>query len=119
MTTLSETIALHIEELSYADLPLTVSDKVKLSILDLLGAAMNGSKTKESEYLVKAIGKMGSCGKRGANIWGWKTKASLPMAALANGTSAHAREMDDWGCGLHPGAALLRAAGAPRRALDH
>jgi 2-methylcitrate dehydratase PrpD len=43
-------------------------------------------------------------------IWGTNARASVPVAALVNGTTAHALELDDIGGGGHPGTFVVGSA---------
>ncbi len=105
MATIAESLARFIADLRFDDLPPEVVDKAKMAILDTFGVALTGSQTPESRAIAKAVAKFDE-GTR-ATVWGHGAKASVPMAALVNGTSAHARELDDWGAGLHSGAVVV------------
>lgn len=108
MATIAATLASYLEGLAFADLPPEVTNRAKQSVLDTVGVALAGSQTEESKSVVSAVGKID--GGTGATVWGHGTRAAIPMAALINGTSAHARELDDWGGGLHPGAVVVTTA---------
>lgn len=115
MTTISQILASHLQTLSFESLPSEVVEKTRMAVLDLLGAALDGSQSEESSYLNNALARLDQG--QGGTIWGRGTEASYPMAALANGTAAHARELDDWGGGLHPGAVCIPTAIAAAECL--
>lgn len=105
MATIAQTLASYLEDLAFDDLPREVVERAKNSVLDTLGAALCGSLTEESKSIGNAVRKFDEGS--GATVWGQGMRASIPMAGLINGTSAHARELDDWGGGLHPGAVIV------------
>ena len=77
----------------YADIPATVIDKVKLSILDGLGVCLHGATlpwTQKVRDVVLADG-----GKPIASVWGSGARVGLTGAVLVNSTAGHAFEMDD------------------------
>jgi 2-methylcitrate dehydratase PrpD len=84
------------------------------ALLDTLGAALAGTTAPESQIVNRAIVTQ-SGGE--APVWGTALLLSAGQAALANGTAAHALEVDDFGgCG-HSGAVVIPAvlAAASRR----
>lgn len=105
MVTIAQSLASFLEKLTFHDLSDEVVLKAKMAVLDTLGAALAGSRTPESESMVRAVTRFDE-GERAA-LWGHGMRASIPTAALVNGTSAHARELDDWGAGLHSGAVVI------------
>ena len=108
MDSVAQTLASYLKGIAFDDLPVEVIDKAKKAVLDTLGAALVGSQTEESKSIANAVRKFD--GGTGATVWGHGMRASIPMAGLINGTSAHARELDDWGGGLHPGAVIVPTA---------
>ena len=90
-----------------ADLPPEVSRRAKLGVLDTVGAALFGSMAQELSALRKATQVYGGSGT--ATVWGSAEHTSVQLAALLNGTAAHATELDDFGGGGHPGAVIVPA----------
>ena len=77
----------------FADLPATVVERVKLSLLDGLGVCLHGSTLPWTERLRDVVLEDG--GKPLASIWNNGTKVGLTSAVLVNSTAGHAFEMDD------------------------
>jgi 2-methylcitrate dehydratase PrpD len=107
-TTLSGHLAAFVAGLRYEQLPRDVVDRAKSAVLDTLGASLAGVATPEGRRTVAALN---ACAPGDlCTIWGSRVRAGVPGAALANGTHAHARELDDYGgCG-HSGAVVVPAA---------
>ena len=81
---------------------------VKLAILDLISCCVAGSGS-DSARVVSDWAQETS-GRRDAVIVGTALRASAPLAALANGTSAHALDFDDVSMRMiHPSATLVPA----------
>lgn len=99
-----------ISAMTYERLPPEVVGKAKECILDSLGAALGGSRAAGMDGLVQAVARYGSRGR--AAIWGTCARAAVPMAALINGTMAHALELDDVHreAKAHAGAVVVPAA---------
>jgi len=70
-----------------------VFDRARYFLLDYLGVATRGSLTESSAPVYKMIGRIGANGS--ATIIGTGVRTSAGYAALANGTAAHAIELDD------------------------
>jgi 2-methylcitrate dehydratase PrpD len=87
-------------------------------LLDLIGVALAGSRQPSSPPAVDVAVRLGGVGK--ASIVGTRHKTSAVWAALANGTAAHAVELDDvtTESSLHPGVAVIPAAFALAEDLD-
>jgi 2-methylcitrate dehydratase PrpD len=100
-------------ESCYEDLPDTVVDKAKYFTLDFVGVASRGSITESSRVMYELVRELGKSHK-GAAIIGTEMRAVAQYAALANGTSSHAIEMDDVNneASLHPAVANLPVAWA-------
>src|ERR1700754_128735 len=77
----------------YADIPASVIDKVKLSVLDGLGVCLHGATlpwTQKVRDVVLADG-----GNPIASVWNSGVRVGLTGAVLVNSTAGHAFEMDD------------------------
>jgi len=111
-----------------------VRSRTRELLLDLIGVALAGSREPSSapaaEVAVK-LGGQGSLGSRDtgghannnagkASVFGTPHTTSAVWAALANGTAAHAVELDDvtTESSLHPGVAVIPAAMALAEELD-
>src|SRR5688572_15249326 len=79
--------------LQYSDLPAAVVERIKLSILDSLGCCLFGA-TLPWTRKVADLAKLESAAPR-ASLIGFGAKTSVSLAALVNGTSGHAFELDD------------------------
>lgn len=108
---ITQELAKYCSELKFKQLPEEVVDKVKYFFLDLIGVACRGSQEDSSQSMYRFIREMGHC-RQGGVIIGTKDKAFHLYSALANGTSAHAIEMDDVNneASLHPGVVVFPAA---------
>lgn len=86
-------------------------DRVKYLFLDYLGVAARGSLYDSSRPLQKIIKDLNVCNE-GAPVIGTNLKTLPPFAALANGTAAHAPELDDVvnEGSLHPGVVIFSSA---------
>ena len=104
-------LATYCEELKFKQLPDQVIDRVKYLFLDFLGVACRGSREDSSKSLHRFV-KEESAGMEQGVIIGTKERATSLMAALANGTFAHAIEMDDVNneSSLHPGVVVFSSA---------
>ncbi|MFD9037843.1 MmgE/PrpD family protein [Streptomyces bottropensis] len=120
---LTERLASHWANLSFDQIPGEVVDRVKDNILDTLAVALAGVNTEEAQRVRSALTSVQQT-ESGSLIWGTPFLLPPPHAALANGTSAHARDFDDGGGPGHAGSTVLPAAlavaeatGADGRAL--
>lgn len=97
--------------LRYDDLPLEVVDRTKYLVLDFIGVAGRGSLEDSTKVLYRFIKDI-SFTTKGGVIIGTKGTAPYQYSALANGTSAHALELDDVNneALLHPGCVIFSAA---------
>ncbi len=96
--------------LRYEDLPARTREVVHIAILDTLGAGIYGYQMPWAQKLLAWARRGGTS--QEATVWG-DAKPSLRAAdaALVNGTSAHAFELDDYhNSKLHPGAVIVPAA---------
>lgn len=83
---------------------------VRVRLLDTLAAGLAGTDTEEAQAVVQGMATVyGNTTPHGAVLWGTQFHLPAPQAALVNGTTAHARELDDFdGCG-HTGAVVIPA----------
>ena len=103
-------VARWVAGLSYRDLPQRTKAVVRLALLDTAGCGVYGYVTPWTQAMYQWVQAGGSKGK--ARSW-----SDAPMtlraadAALVNGVSAHAFELDDYhNAKLHPGAVVIPAA---------
>jgi len=94
--------------LRFSQLPEEVIDRVKYLFLDFIGVACRGSQEDSSKTIYRFVRETIQ-GFQNGEIIGTKQKAPYLYAALANGTSAHAIEMDDVNneASLHPGVVVF------------
>lgn len=79
--------------LRYENIPREAVERIKLSVLDSLGCCLFGASlpwTRKVAALAKSEG-----ARPVASLMGMGEKSSLSLAALVNGTSGHAFELDD------------------------
>ena len=107
--TLTECLADYWAAARFEDLPADTVRLAKRFLIDTLAAGIAGAHTDVVE-VVLAAARVGTEGAAGSSIvWGRSEKLPAPMAAMVNGTSAHALELDDFGgCG-HSGAVVIPA----------
>lgn len=79
--------------IQFSDLPKEVIERIKLSVLDHIGCALYGA-TLPWTQKVAALA-MAEGAKPAASLFGMGKKTSVALAALVNGTSGHAFELDD------------------------
>src|SRR3989442_10592525 len=117
--TASRSLAQLCVALTWSDLPEAARERTKELGLDLLGVALRGS-AEPSSQPVAALVREQPPGP--ASLIGAGLASGAAWAALANGTAAHAIEMDDvtTESSLHPGVAVVPAAlaVAEERAAD-
>src|SRR4051794_29054762 len=80
--------------LRWVDLDPDVQARTRELLLDLLGVALAGSRQPSSRPTVKTALRLGGAG-GSASVIGAGAATSVTWAALANGTAAHAVELDD------------------------
>jgi 2-methylcitrate dehydratase PrpD len=103
-------LASWISDLRYDDMPERTREIVRGALLDTIGCGVYGYATPWAKMLLEWARAGG--GKAEATVWG-DASASLRAAdaALVNGTSAHAFELDDYHqAKLHAGAVVIPAA---------
>ncbi len=106
----TQEIADFIFKTGYNDIPPQAIDIAKGAILDCLGTILAGSEEAGGKLINDYVRELGGQPEAGVITGGFKTSA--PLAALANGTMAHALDYDDYvtgGVGWfgHPTVALL------------
>lgn len=96
--------------LAFEQIPPEVIDKIKLCILDNLGCAIFGASLPAMQKLISVAAAEGAAPK--AAVFGAPLRTSAALAALVNGTSAHAFQLDEIHIEstLHPGSLALPAA---------
>lgn len=105
--TLSESLAGFWAGAPFERMPASAVVLAKRFLLDLLGAGLAGARTEVADVAVSAARAGGECEAGSAVVWGRSETLPAPLAALVNGTSAHALELDDFGgCG-HSGAVVV------------
>lgn len=107
----TQLLARYAVNLRYRQIPPEVIERVKACILDTLAVALYGSTKPWSRSVtdfIRSLGLKGRC-----TVFGESWRAQAPQAALANGTMAHAFELDNVrqpGAGVHPGATAFLPA---------
>jgi len=91
-------------------LPAAVVERAKVHVLDTLGAVVSGSQLKPGQLVREFV--RGQGGPPEASVAASGLQTSAVLAALANGTMAHADETDDvhFASATHPGAPAVAAA---------
>src|SRR5579859_2130924 len=109
--TAAEALAEFCTQLRWDELPENVRQRTRELLLDLVGVALAGARQPSSPPAAQAARALGAeTGK--ATIIGTPATTTAAYAALANGTAAHAVELDDvtTESSLHPGVAVIPAA---------
>jgi 2-methylcitrate dehydratase PrpD len=103
-------LAAWISNLRYEDLPERTREVVRGALLDTLGCGVYGYATPWAKALLEWARAGG--GKAEATVWGDAARSLRAAdAALVNGTSSHAFELDDYHqAKLHAGAVVIPAA---------
>src|SRR5919201_5915781 len=124
-STAARQLAAACADLRWAHLPAAAQDRTRELLLDLLGVALGGSRQPSSPPAAEVARRLGGDGGQ-ASVVGAGFATTAVWAALANGTAAHAIELDDvtTESSLHPGVAVIPTAfalaeelGAPPSAL--
>lgn len=113
---LTEQLADHWSGIGYADLPAEVVSDVKDHIIDTLAVAVYGARTAEARTVIDALAAVQDIN-NGSLVWGTGIRLTPAQAALANGTSVHARDYDDGGGPGHAGSTVIPAALAVAEAV--
>ncbi|MBW2149427.1 MAG: MmgE/PrpD family protein, partial [Deltaproteobacteria bacterium] len=89
-------------DLTFDSLPDAVVQKLKLHILDALGAALYASSTPWCRMIRDVLARDG--GKEEATVWGSPFRLPVQAAAMANSMATHGFELDDRrvAASLHP-----------------
>jgi 2-methylcitrate dehydratase PrpD len=108
--TAAATLADFCVSLRWADLPDEVQARTRELLLDLAGVALAGSRQPSSPPAAEVALRLGGAGS--ASVIGAGRQTTAVWAALANGTAAHAVELDDvtTESSLHPGVAVIPPA---------
>lgn len=113
--TITEELAQYWCNASFADIPVDVTAKIKLLLLDNIGVTLAGSQSEFARQAQAGAALYSSASGGEALVLGVGTRVPGPLAAFLNGIAAHVFELDDYGgCG-HSGSvvfpALFGAAG--------
>jgi 2-methylcitrate dehydratase PrpD len=102
-------LASFVVDTSFAGIPAPAYARAKEAILDGLGCALVGSPTPIGKLMTRYVRERNETPRASVIGGGYKTSAAL--AALANGTMAHALDFDDvnWSMSGHPTVPLLPA----------
>lgn len=112
-----QSVAQHWAVQQWSDIPAHDQHAVRARLLDTLAAGLAGINADETQAVAQAMAAVyGNTAPGGAVLWGTHQHLPAPQAALVNGTTAHARELDDFdGCG-HTGAVVVPAVCAVAQA---
>ncbi len=105
----TEQLATFVVDTAFTQVPSQAYARAKEAILDGLGCALAGSPTSIGKLVTQYVRERSETPR--AAIIGSGVKTSAPLAALANGTMAHALDFDDvnWSMSGHPTVPLLPA----------
>lgn len=109
--TISQQLAAYGRSISWRELPPAVQWRARLCLLDMLGATLAGAATPTASVGAALAARWGNG--EAAHLLGRSQRASVPLAALANGMTCHALEMDDghrYAIGLHNACTTTPAA---------
>lgn len=107
----TQRLARYAVELKYRQIPGEVIDRAKSCILDTFAVSLYGSTKPWSKIVSRFVRESGARGR--ATVIGENFAAQTAQATLANGTMAHAFELDNVrqpGAGVHPGATAFLPA---------
>src|SRR5262245_37872677 len=107
----TRTLGAYAAKFRLEDVPADVIQRAKDCMTDTIASIAFGATLPWSKILLSYARQTGAGGR--SDIFGVSTQATAPMAALANGSLAHAFELDSLArpnAGVHPGAALLSTA---------
>ncbi len=92
MSTIAEKLATFVETITYDNIPEEVRERAKAYVLDFLGITLYGSNVTSSKIMAKVLFDMG--GTEESTVIGYSRKLPSANAALVNGTTSQAIEMD-------------------------
>jgi 2-methylcitrate dehydratase PrpD len=103
-------LAAFASQLRFDAVPTAVVEHAKLALVDLLGCALYGATLPWTGLVHDYVQSEGA--RPRSSVWGTVARTSPTLAALANGTAAHAAEIDDLhrASFYHPSAATVPAA---------
>jgi 2-methylcitrate dehydratase PrpD len=109
MMGVTEQLAAFVVDTAFTDVPSPAYARAKEAMLDGLGCALVGSPTPIGKLMTQYVRERSEAPQ--AAVIGSGFKTSSPLAALANGTMAHALDFDDvnWSMSGHPTVPLLPA----------
>jgi 2-methylcitrate dehydratase PrpD len=90
---IGEQIAKFVSAFPAREIPEGVVERAKAAIMDCIGVALAGLHEECSLMVRRVVESMG--GSPQATLWGTGERTSVALAALANGTAAHALDFDD------------------------
>jgi 2-methylcitrate dehydratase PrpD len=109
---LTEQLAQYWANARYEDMPETAIALAKRFLLDGLAAGIAGAGSEVAGIALRAARVQAEGAEGSSVIWGRRETLPAPLAAMVNGTAAHALELDDFGgCG-HSGAVVLPVVSA-------
>lgn len=79
--------------IQFSDLPAEVVERIKLCVLDHIGCVLYGATLPWTQKVAELA--LAEEAKPAASLYGMGKKTSVALAALVNGTSGHAFELDD------------------------
>lgn len=101
--------AAHWSAVRFEDLPPHLVHEARRRVLDTIAAGIGGLAAQEARCAAAAVSHLQGEAPGAVRLWGTRQRANPSLAAMANGTAAHARELDDFdGCG-HTGAVVVPA----------
>jgi len=107
--TLTEQLAGYWSGARFEDMPANAVSFAKRFLIDTLAAGIAGARTGVVETTLRAAQASSEGATGSAAVWGRGEMLTPALAAMVNGTSAHAQELDDFGgCG-HSGAVVVPA----------
>lgn len=106
---LTQRFAAHWSCVRFEDLSPQLVHEARRRVLDTIAAAVASTGAAESRCTAAAVARLQGGAPGTVRLWGSAQCANPSLAAMANGTAAHARELDDFdGCG-HTGAVVIPA----------
>jgi len=116
--TVAEQLSRFCTQLRFERLPTEATQRARELLLDYLGVAWGGMRTESSQAALRAGRALGGPGP--STVVGQPEGATAALAAMVNGTAAHALEMDDvtTRSSLHPAVAVFPAVLALSEELE-